>query len=206
MDDVNRCIICGVDMGYCNPRQLCCKTYCPEQFNHPGGEESPLNPPDSVGVPSLPLSEREDSSEKGTTAKRSSGVEGALRASCPGRKGGEVPLGEVSLIEQVLSGEVFTSMEISPYFIFGDSEPHLTFLRGVVDHLSLIPGDPMIIELDQQPIIRDDGTSWIFYRYPFSTPGTALYQWNMIIVNLLSDETHTWWIRNQDMMTITLKK
>jgi hypothetical protein len=24
----NRCVECGVDMGYCNPRQLCSKTYC----------------------------------------------------------------------------------------------------------------------------------------------------------------------------------
>jgi len=24
----NRCLICGVDLGDCNPRQLCGKTYC----------------------------------------------------------------------------------------------------------------------------------------------------------------------------------
>lgn len=28
---INRCIGCGVDMGECNPRQYCCKTYCPEE-------------------------------------------------------------------------------------------------------------------------------------------------------------------------------
>lgn len=28
---VNRCLGCGVDMGECNPRQYCCKTYCPSQ-------------------------------------------------------------------------------------------------------------------------------------------------------------------------------
>jgi hypothetical protein len=27
---INRCIICRVDMGSCNPRQYCCKTYCPQ--------------------------------------------------------------------------------------------------------------------------------------------------------------------------------
>lgn len=27
-DGKNRCIICKVDMGECNPRQYCCKTYC----------------------------------------------------------------------------------------------------------------------------------------------------------------------------------
>ena len=27
-DDMNRCLICGVDMGKDNPRQLCGKTYC----------------------------------------------------------------------------------------------------------------------------------------------------------------------------------
>lgn len=27
----NRCIYCKVDMGECNPRQLCYKTYCPNQ-------------------------------------------------------------------------------------------------------------------------------------------------------------------------------
>lgn len=26
--EVNRCLECGVDMGECNPRQLCGKTYC----------------------------------------------------------------------------------------------------------------------------------------------------------------------------------
>ena len=25
----NLCISCGVDIGYDNPRQYCCKTYCP---------------------------------------------------------------------------------------------------------------------------------------------------------------------------------
>jgi hypothetical protein len=25
----NVCVICGVDMGDCNPRQFCRKTYCP---------------------------------------------------------------------------------------------------------------------------------------------------------------------------------
>jgi hypothetical protein len=28
-DDKNRCLECGVNMGDCNPRQLCRKTYCP---------------------------------------------------------------------------------------------------------------------------------------------------------------------------------
>lgn len=28
----NYCVVCGVDIGYCNPRQYCCKTYCPKQF------------------------------------------------------------------------------------------------------------------------------------------------------------------------------
>lgn len=27
-EDVNPCQICGVDMGACNPRQLCGKTFC----------------------------------------------------------------------------------------------------------------------------------------------------------------------------------
>jgi hypothetical protein len=30
--DTWRCIVCGVDMGPQNPRQLCNKTYCPEQL------------------------------------------------------------------------------------------------------------------------------------------------------------------------------
>ena len=28
---VNRCLGCGVDMGDCNPRQYCRKTYCPNK-------------------------------------------------------------------------------------------------------------------------------------------------------------------------------
>ena len=28
---INRCLGCGVDMGEFNPRQYCCKTYCPNQ-------------------------------------------------------------------------------------------------------------------------------------------------------------------------------
>jgi hypothetical protein len=27
---INRCIVCGIDMGEDNPRQYCEKTYCPE--------------------------------------------------------------------------------------------------------------------------------------------------------------------------------
>lgn len=30
-DSGNHCVVCGVDMGACNPRQLCCKTYCPTE-------------------------------------------------------------------------------------------------------------------------------------------------------------------------------
>jgi len=33
IDDSNYCISCGVDMGYCNPRQYCRKTYCPYEKN-----------------------------------------------------------------------------------------------------------------------------------------------------------------------------
>jgi Icc-related predicted phosphoesterase len=29
----NRCIECNIDIGQCNPRQLCCKTYCPNILN-----------------------------------------------------------------------------------------------------------------------------------------------------------------------------
>jgi hypothetical protein len=31
-EEINRCVVCGVDMGSCNPRQLCCKTYCPMEI------------------------------------------------------------------------------------------------------------------------------------------------------------------------------
>ena len=31
MERVNRCLGCGVDMGECNPRQYCKKTYCPNK-------------------------------------------------------------------------------------------------------------------------------------------------------------------------------
>jgi len=26
----NLCVSCGMDLGYCNPRQYCQKTYCPD--------------------------------------------------------------------------------------------------------------------------------------------------------------------------------
>lgn len=29
----NRCFYCKIDMGESNPRQLCCKTYCPDEYN-----------------------------------------------------------------------------------------------------------------------------------------------------------------------------
>jgi hypothetical protein len=29
----NLCIGCGIDMGYCNPRQYCGKTYCMYKFD-----------------------------------------------------------------------------------------------------------------------------------------------------------------------------
>ncbi len=32
-EEVNRCLGCGVDIGECNPRQYCCKTYCPKQLS-----------------------------------------------------------------------------------------------------------------------------------------------------------------------------
>ena len=30
-NSINRCLGCGMDMGECNPRQYCYKTYCPNQ-------------------------------------------------------------------------------------------------------------------------------------------------------------------------------
>jgi len=33
-DIINRCLGCGIDMGECNPRQYCCKTYCPNEIIH----------------------------------------------------------------------------------------------------------------------------------------------------------------------------
>ena len=29
---VNRCIVCNTDLGEANPRQYCCKTYCPFEY------------------------------------------------------------------------------------------------------------------------------------------------------------------------------
>ena len=29
MIPINRCIVCNIDLGDCNPRQYCMKTYCP---------------------------------------------------------------------------------------------------------------------------------------------------------------------------------
>ena len=31
---INRCLGCGIDLGECNPRQYCCKTYCPELIHN----------------------------------------------------------------------------------------------------------------------------------------------------------------------------
>jgi len=31
---INRCTVCGVDMGPSNPRQYCRKTYCPAQYEY----------------------------------------------------------------------------------------------------------------------------------------------------------------------------
>ena len=36
----NRCLVCGIDMGYCNPRQLCMKTYCPEELYSSESEDN----------------------------------------------------------------------------------------------------------------------------------------------------------------------
>ena len=38
-ETINRCVVCKVDMGYCNPRQLCCKTYCPHDGVETEGED-----------------------------------------------------------------------------------------------------------------------------------------------------------------------
>ena len=41
---INRCVVCGVDMGDCNPRQYCMKTYCPLQLETIDltGDETPV--------------------------------------------------------------------------------------------------------------------------------------------------------------------
>ena len=30
--DINRCVECGIDLGDCNPRQYCAKTYCYQSY------------------------------------------------------------------------------------------------------------------------------------------------------------------------------
>jgi hypothetical protein len=44
----NLCVGCGVDMGACNPRQYCCKTYCPRMHTYDEEEDlgdDPMNDP-----------------------------------------------------------------------------------------------------------------------------------------------------------------
>jgi len=40
-DDTWRCVLCGDDMGKNNPRQLCCKTYCPSQWKTEDSNKKP---------------------------------------------------------------------------------------------------------------------------------------------------------------------
>lgn len=42
----NRCVVCGIDIGDCNPRQLCCKTYCPMEINPDATQ--PIDDPDAT--------------------------------------------------------------------------------------------------------------------------------------------------------------
>ena len=42
-DQKNTCMICGVDMGDCNPRQYCCKTYCPEDTQQSQSDDVQLD-------------------------------------------------------------------------------------------------------------------------------------------------------------------
>ena len=39
--ETNRCIICNVDMGPENPRQLCRKTWCPKEFDENDSSDVP---------------------------------------------------------------------------------------------------------------------------------------------------------------------
>jgi hypothetical protein len=32
MDHENKCVTCGINLGNNNPRQYCCKTYCPNEI------------------------------------------------------------------------------------------------------------------------------------------------------------------------------
>lgn len=36
---INLCVVCKIDMGDCNPRQYCCKTYCPHEGVETSEEE-----------------------------------------------------------------------------------------------------------------------------------------------------------------------
>lgn len=31
-ESINCCTVCGINLGECNPRQYCMKTYCPMEF------------------------------------------------------------------------------------------------------------------------------------------------------------------------------
>nr|QYA18311.1 hypothetical protein KOM_12_41 [Clandestinovirus] len=42
-DDDNYCIRCGVAMGYNNPRQFCCGSYCRNDTTESDGDCNPIN-------------------------------------------------------------------------------------------------------------------------------------------------------------------
>lgn len=185
MNGINLCVICGTDMGDCNPRQLCGKTRCYMQDLYEAPTQPDVSSPGGDTVPSPP--------------------QGGLR-------GDMVP--PPRNIDEFLESEIFNKMQTCSHFKNGLSDSCLNFFETYQEQITVLKGythltdeyNTYIVELDNQKIMSFDSNhpKWIFYRYPFHNPNSLLYQWNQIILDMLTPETNNEWIRDNNILYVVV--
>lgn len=189
MNGINLCTVCGCDMGDCNPRQLCCKTYCPMQWELDEKTQSTVTLVDmDVNIPA----------DTSTNSK-------IIYIDLTGEPDQPTPT-TINTIDDLLNSEIFTKMKESKSFkslfyreFFKDHQDRISFYIG--SHF----GDQhnkFIIELDGSTIIRYVNGNWVFYIYPYVNPNHLLFIWNNIIVNMLTSECNNTWVKEGEIMYV----
>lgn len=175
MNNINLCMVCGCDMGDCNPRQLCRKTYCPMQQN--------LDTRTQIVDPKITCIDLTIESDQ-LTPRQINTIDDLL---------------STEIFAKMKESKSF-KQDTNYIDFFRQYQTHVSFYIGFMHF-----GDQQhsfIIELDGNIIIRYVDGNWVFYIYPYVNPNDSLFIWNAIIVSMLTPECNNAWTKEGEMMCV----
>lgn len=178
MNGINLCLICGVDMGDMNNRQLCCKTYCPKQY-----EIMDEEPPTFKTVSHPPK-------KKICHANLPSNTDQSI----------DVILNS-DIFTDMIECQQFKHPIGQEHLMFLRKYQNNLKLYTPKNTCIILMDTLLILQYEVDVFGRP---SWLLVRYPFTEPNTPIYEWNSIVYNMLSPANKSLWIRSQDVMYIRI--